>query len=233
VEAKWRWAGSGGARDSNHNLDEETGMNIERRTFLKEAAGVVAGIAAAGAALAQDKAKDWKPLFNGKDLTGWKPEGGAVWAVEKDCLVGKQGPKFAPGDLFTTDEFGDFELEVVYKAVWPANSGIWFRYQAPDKSYQADILEYKDPVAYSGTIYCPGKLFLTKNLDPKLEKKEDWNTMNVKAQGDHLVVSLNGKVTGDTHENSFAKGKIGFQVHPGEEFKDMKIIVKSIKLRAL
>jgi len=88
-------------------------------------------------------------------------------------------------------------------------------------------------VAYSGTIYCPGKLFLTKNLDPKLEKKEDWNTMNVKAQGDHLVVSLNGKVTGDTHKNSFAKGKIGFQVHPGEEFKDMKIIVKSIKLRAL
>ncbi len=208
-------------------------MNIERRAFLKHTAGVVAGMAVAGAAMAEEKAKDWKPLFNGKDLTGWKPEGGAVWTVENGTLVGKQGPKFAPGDLFTTEEFGDFDLEVEYKAIWPANSGVWFRYQSPEKAYQADILEYKDPLAYSGTIYCPGKLFIAKNLDPKLEKKEDWNTIAVKAQGDHLVVSLNGKVTGDVHDNSMAKGRIGFQVHPGEEFKDMKIIVRSIRLRAL
>jgi len=179
------------------------------------------------------KKEEWTPLFNGKDLTGGMPEGKAVWTVEDGCLVGKQGPQYGPGDLFTKNEYADFELRVTYKIQWPANSGIWFRYQAPDKSYQADILEYKDPECYSGTLYCPGKMFLSMNTDATLVKRDDWNTMIIKAQGDHLIISLNGKVTGDVHEASFATGKIGFQVHPGAEFKDMKITVKEILIRPL
>jgi hypothetical protein len=211
--------------------------HIERRAFLRGAAGMVAGLAATRAFAAdapKEAAKqEWKPLFNGKDLTGWKPDGKAVWTVEDGCLVGKQGPGAAPGDLFTEKEYGDFELRVVIKVQWPANSGIWFRYQSPEKSYQADILEYKNPVAYSGTIYCPGKLFLSTNLDPKLDKHDDWNTYLVKAQGDHLMVTLNDVLTGDVHENSFAKGRIGFQIHPGDEFKTMKIAVREILIREL
>ncbi|HZE98786.1 MAG TPA: family 16 glycoside hydrolase, partial [Planctomycetota bacterium] len=32
----------------------------------------------------------WKPLFNGKDLTGWKANGSAVWKAEDGVLVGGQ-----------------------------------------------------------------------------------------------------------------------------------------------
>ena len=207
---------------------------------------VVLGLFVAVSALAKDEAAAAKPvaapaaekdgfvpLFNGKDLTGWKPEGNAAWSVKDGCIIGRQGPGNAPGDLFTEKEFGDFEIKVTYKIQWPANSGIWFRYQTPEKSYQADILEYTNPVAYSGTIYCPGKMFLSKNEDPKLVKKDDWNTMEVQAKGDHLVVKLNGVVTGDVHEGSFARGRIGFQVHPGAEFKDMQITVREIVIRPL
>ncbi|MDQ1257996.1 MAG: hypothetical protein QG656_2604 [Candidatus Hydrogenedentes bacterium] len=176
---------------------------------------------------------DWEPLFNGKDLSGWKAEGKATWGVEDGCLVGTQGPGNAPGDLFTEKEYGDFELTVTYKIQWPANSGVWFRYQAADKSYQADILEYKNPVCYSGTLYCPGKMFLCMNEDPALVKREDWNTMVIRAQGDHLTITLNDKVVGDVHEGSYAKGRIGFQVHPGDEFKDMKITVREMKIKTL
>jgi len=203
---------------------------------------MVAGLMA-GAAFAADKkeaagskeagGKEWAPLFNGKDLSGWKPLGGAVWTLENGCIVGKQGPNYAPGDLFTEQEFGDFELRVVCKIEWPANSGVWFRYQAPNKAYQADILEYKDPVAYSGTLYCPDKMFLAINKDAAIVKKDDWNTFVIKAQGDHLVITLNEKVTADVHEGSFAKGKIGFQVHPGKEFKDMKITVREVVIKPL
>ncbi|MBI4556941.1 MAG: DUF1080 domain-containing protein [Candidatus Hydrogenedentes bacterium] len=211
--------------------------HIERRTFLKETTAVLTGLIGTNA-FAAEKKKDsdeaeWTPLFNGKDLTGWRAEGKAVWNVEDGYLVGVQGPNAAPGDLFTEKDYGDFELRVTYKVRWPANSGVWFRYQAPDKSYQADILEYKNPVAYSGTIYCPGKMFLAVNPDPALEKKDDWNTLLIRAQGDHLVVTLNGVVTGDVHEGSYDKGKIGFQVHPGDEFKDMKITVREVALRPL
>jgi len=208
---------------------------MDRRTFLKGTAATVAGLWAAGTVGAQEQGAqaEWTPLFNGKDLTGWKAEGKAVWTVEDGHLVGVQGPNAAPGDLFTEEEFGDFELRVVYKVDWPANSGVWFRYQSPEKAYQADILEYKDPVAYSGTIYCPGKMFLDANEDPTVEKRDDWNTMLIKAQGDHFVVTLNGKVVADAHDSSYDKGKIGFQVHPGDEFKTMKITVREMAIRKL
>jgi hypothetical protein len=210
---------------------------IERRAFLQGAAGIAAGLMATGAfaqeAARKADAKDFTPIFNKKDLTGWKPEGKAVWTVEDGVLVGVQGPGAAPGDLFTEKEYADFELRVVYKVQWPANSGVWFRYQSEEKAYQADILEYKEPLAYSGTIYSPGKMFLAANTDPKLEKKDDWNTIEIKAEGDHLVVKLNGVVTGDVRDASYDKGRIGFQIHPGDEFKTMKLMVREIAIREL
>jgi hypothetical protein len=209
-------------------------MRIERRSFLKGATGLTAGLLLARtAAGAEPAAENWTPLFNGKDLTGWKPLGGAAWSVVDGCLVGTQGPNGAPGDLFTEKDYADYELRVTYKIQWPANSGIWFRYQAPDKAYQADILEFTNPEAYSGTIYCPAKFFLSINKDAKLVKKDDWNTMLIRAQGDHLVITLNGTVTGDVHEASYPTGKIGFQVHPGDEFKNMKITVREAVIRTL
>jgi len=174
-----------------------------------------------------------KPLFNGKDLTGWEPSGNAKWVVEDGLLIGTQGENNAPGDLFTTQTFKDFELTCTYRAEWPCNSGIWFRYQSPQKAYQADILEWKDPVCYSGTIYCPGKMFLSMNEDKLLVNRDGWNTMKVCAKGDHLQVWLNGTKVGDVHEGSTDAGKIGFQVHPGAEFGPMKIVVKEILIKGL
>jgi hypothetical protein len=81
----------------------------------------------------------WTDLFNGEDLTGWQAEGEARWFVEDDCLVGTQGPNNEPGDLFTEETFGDFDLITTYRIVWPANSGIWFRYVDAKTAYQADI----------------------------------------------------------------------------------------------
>ncbi len=172
-------------------------------------------------------------LFNGKDLTGWEPSGNAKWVVEDGLLIGTQGENNAPGDLFTTQSFKNFELTCTYRAEWPCNSGIWFRYQSPEKAYQADILEWKDPVCYSGTIYCPGKMFLSMNEDKLIVNREGWNTMKVRAEGDHLQVWLNGTKVGDVREGSTDSGKIGFQVHPGAEFGPMKIVVKEILIKEL
>lgn len=212
---------------------------IERRTFLRDTAGMVAGLFAAKVYAADNPDPEApgkekrKRLFNGKDLSGWRAEGGAVWTVEDECIVGVQGPNGEAGDLFTEQEYADFDLRVSYKIQWPANSGVWFRYQAPDKAYQADILEYKDPEAYSGTLYCPGKMFLAVNKDPSIVKKDDWNTMGIRAEGDHLVITLNGTVTADVRDASHARGKIGFQIHAGDEFKNMKLTVRRVALRPL
>jgi hypothetical protein len=219
---------------------------MKRRDFLRNSTGSVFGLLAAGTLCLDGhadepsagdgprrKAPAWKPLFDGKTLTGWKPDGKAVWTVENGCIVGVQGPGNAPGDLFTEEEYGDFELRVTYKIQWPANSGVWFRYQTPDKSYQADILEFKDPEAYSGTLYCPGKMFLFINKAKDLEKHNDWNTMLIRAEGDSLGITLNGVTTGQVKDASFDTGRIGFQVHPGEEFKNMKVTVREVMIKDL
>jgi hypothetical protein len=177
--------------------------------------------------------KGYTKLFNGKDLSGWEATGKAKWTVEKGLLVGTQGDKNSPGDLFTTKSFRDFEATVTYRAEWPCNSGVWFRFQTPDKAYQADILEYKNPVAYSGTLYCPGKLFLAINADKTLENHDGWNTIKVRAQGDHLQIWLNDRPTADVHDATADSGKIGFQVHPGAEFGPMKIFVREVLLKEL
>ena len=223
---------------------------IDRRGFLGRSAGLAAGLSLAGLVCSgccgKDKVvkdagtarktageADWIPLFNGKDLTGWAATGTAAWTIERGCIVGKQGPDYAPGDLFTEQEFDDFELLVTFKMQWPGNSGVWFRYQAPDKAYQADILEYTNPVCYAGSLYCPGKMFLAMNEDPDIVNRELWNTLKIRAQGDHLVVTLNEVVTADVREGSFTSGKIGFQVHPGDVFKDMQIAVREVLIRKL
>ena len=69
---------------------------------------------------------EWKPLFNGKDLTGWTVAAGrggasasaatpattpapSPWKVENGILIGGQG---ARGSLVTTEQYKDFELEL-------------------------------------------------------------------------------------------------------------------------
>ncbi|MHC4060318.1 MAG: 3-keto-disaccharide hydrolase [Planctomycetota bacterium] len=172
-------------------------------------------------------------LFNGTDLTGWKPTGSARWVVKDGTIVGTQGQNNAPGDLLTENTYTDFLLTVTYKVEWPCNSGIWFRYQSPDKAYQADILEYKNPECYSGTLYCPGKMFLAMNTDKTLVNREGWNTISVRAEGNHLQIWINDHKVADVQDDTTELGHIGFQIHAGNQLTPNKIIIREALLKPL
>jgi len=181
----------------------------------------------------EEKGRPWISLFNGKDLTGFKPAGDAKWTVQGGAIVGTQGDDNAPGDLLTEASYKDFLLTVTYRAEWPCNSGVWFRYQSAQQAYQADVLEWPDPVCYSGTLYCTGKMFLAMNTNKDLVDREAWNTISVRAQGDHIQVWLNGHQVADVHDDTSDTGRIGFQVHPGEQFGPMKIVVRELLIKEL
>lgn len=174
---------------------------------------------------------DWISLFNGKDLTGWTETGDATFKVRDGALVGTQTTGKG-GDLWTTEEWGNFELRVTYRVKWPANSGIWFRHSG-GKGYQYDILKYKRPVAFSGTLYCPGKMFITSNLDESLENRDGWNEARLLANGENLTLWLNGTKVGDCKDKTLSKGKIGIQVHGGNKFKGMEIVLKRMEIRPI
>jgi len=172
----------------------------------------------------------WTSLLPGPDLKGWKATGHAVWKVTDDgVLVGTQTDGRG-GDLWTEKAYENFELRFTYQVKWPANSGIWFR-----GKYQYDILKWKRPVAFSGTLYMPGypKTFITRNLNEALERRDGWNEGQVYANGDHIILWLNGTKTGECHDKTHARGPIGIQVHPGGGFKGMEIRLKRLEIRPL
>jgi len=177
----------------------------------------------------------WISLFDGKTLDGWRAEGNAAWTVQDGAIVGRQGPNNAAGDLYTKSEWADFELECEFKVVWPANSGIWFRRNAAQPGYQADILDEKDyPDALSGSLYAMNTGFIAKNSDPKTVKKDGWNMLRMSAVGQEILITLNGKAVVKMSDNRFPKpGSIGIQVHPGKVFGPMQIWVRKIRLRSV
>jgi len=198
-------------------------MNALRRAI------VVAVVAACSTAWAEDKKADWKSLMPGKDLDGWTTKTPEKFKMEDGCLVGGQEDGKG-GDIFTKDEFDNFELRFTYKVKWPANSGVWFR-----TGYQFDILKYANPKTFSGAFYYPGcpTTFAFVNLDESIENRDGWNEGQVYANGDKIILWLNGRKMGEATVNKIAKGKVGVQVHGGAGFKGMQITIKSIEIRPL
>ncbi len=174
-------------------------------------------------------AAEWTPLFNGKDLTGWTLNGDVNAKIVDGVLTGTQ-KSTKGGNLIYDGDFDNFELRFSYKVDWPANSGIWFRFNGR-KGYQFDIL--KHPKSFSGALYCPGKLFITNNLDESLENRDDWNEGRILADGKTLKLWLNGHLVGEAKDTTHSTGEIAIQIHGGKQYGEMAIHIRSMEIRPL
>ncbi len=180
---------------------------------------------------AQPVSESWTRLFNRVDLTGWKPSGHATWVVENGVLVGQQGNDHTGGDLFTEDSHEDFELVVTFMVQRPANSGIWFRAGEDGAGYQMDVVDRKEHGCATGSIWSQG--LLSRVTDENAANRDGWNTASISAVKDKITVILNGVVVADLKDDSYSSGRIGFQVHPGRQYANMKIMVREVKIRRL
>lgn len=161
-------------------------------------------------------------LFNGRDLTGWI---GSVngYTVEDGCLVCKAD---GGGKLLTAHQFSDFILHFDFRMPKGANNGLAIRspengnpayegmeLQIIDNDGYAEVHNYTlKPWQVHGSIYgvVPAK---TGALKPCGE----WNHQEVRAEGDRIMVILNGRTIVDADlseisETADGKGRAG---HPG------------------
>jgi hypothetical protein len=70
----------------------------------------------------------WTDLFNGKNLDGWAEHSGkAKYSVENGVLTGESVTGTGNSFLCTTEQFGDFELELEFKCDPLLNSGVQIR----------------------------------------------------------------------------------------------------------
>lgn len=174
--------------------------------------------------LSVSMAGEWKTLFNGKDLEGWRQlNGKAEYKVVDGTIVGVSTINTPNSFLATNEDYGDFILELEFKMDDKLNSGIQFRsIGQPDiKKGRVHGPQYEmDPSerAWSGGIYeeaARGWLYpMTKNPDgQKAFKSGDWNKVRIEAIGTTVRTWLNDVPCANLVDDKFLKGLIALQVH--------------------
>lgn len=123
-----------------------------------------------------------KPLFNGKDLSGWKAsEGTNQWKAVNGELQNMKGG----ANLITTETFSDFKLHIEVKYPKGSNSGIYLRgryeVQVEDNGNEEPL-----PV-HLGGIY--GFLVPNENVS---KGPDAWQTFDITLIGRRVTVVLNG-----------------------------------------
>ena len=174
-----------------------------------------------------------KPIFNGKDLSGWEvPDGNdeAGWykAVEGVLKI-QSGSKKKGSILWSKKKYRNFVVEFEFRmGEGRVDSGMHVRTK--------DQIQ----IGISGSLnrdmtcspYIPGKGYPVeaKNIK-KLLKPKDWNTMRIQAIGKEYTVWLQGeKVMTYKSDSAIDEGPIGIQLHGGRK---MAIDFRKLKLAEL
>jgi hypothetical protein len=156
--------------------------------------------AAASPALADD----WKPLFDGKDLSGWQTANGQPvkkgWVVKNGELVRERGA----GDIWTKQRYGDFVLEVEFKTT--GNSGVFIRTDDPKDNVQTGIEVQVDVPRGKPSKHSVGAIYDLVPPSKEPAKKGDWNKLTITAKGSTVEVALNGEKIAEMDVNRWTEG---------------------------
>ncbi len=222
------------ARDPKHaagviGLQYNQGKKIEFRNFKLRPLGL-------------------RPIFNGKDLTGWniveRPGGVKTppeWSVKENAIHVLKGA----GQLETDATWDDFvlQLDIRCNAPSPAhhpNSGVFFR---GDKGrfwsgYESQIRnEYKEGNRTAPVDFGTGGLYFYQPSRRVVSNDNEFFTKTIIARGRHIAIWINGFQTADHSDNReeglearkqarLAAGAISLQAHDPTtnlDFKNLRI----------
>lgn len=168
----------------------------------------------------------WVNMFDGKTLKGWKAnENAESWTVKDETIVGN-GER---SHLFWMErECRNCEFQADVKISDGGNSGMLFRAAwGPGfpKGYEAQVNStHKDPVR-TGSLYNFVKIY------EQLVPPDTWFNQHIIAQGNHIVIEVNGKRVVDfvDEKNTFTNGYLVLQQHN----KGSVVVFKNLKMKPL
>lgn len=145
-------------------------------------------------------AADWTPLFDGKSFAGWTTKSGqpvgAGWEI-KDGVIHRSG---AGGDIVTTGEWLNFELEFEWKVAPKSNSGLKYRvgnYSPAGNGIGPEYQVLDDKGHANGSVpkTSAGSLYdlLAPGAAKKLNPVGEWNMSRIVARGSRIQHWLNGE----------------------------------------
>ncbi len=199
-------------------------MNLLRSLRLA-AAGLAAALAGCSS---MPGAGAWTTLVDGtQGLDNFNRVGEANWSATDGAIQASAGGK-TPAYLVTKGSYKDFVIRAEFWSSDDANSGIFVRCQDPasitdENCYEANIFDQRpDPSYGTGAI-----VKVAKAPDPMPKAGGKWNTYEITAQGDRLVLVLNGVTTVDVRDARLASGPIALQWGRGV-VKFRKVQIKAL-----
>lgn len=168
----------------------------------------------------QEKKENFKVLFDGTNMFEW--QGNTTDYVVENGEMAVYPNRGGKGNLYTKDEYSDFEFRFEFLLTPGANNGLGIR--APlqgDAAYagtelqildnEADIYKSLQPYQYHGSAY--GIIAAKRGY---LKPVGQWNYQEVVVKGSKVKVTLNGTVImeGDLIEAS-KNGTADHRDHPG------------------
>jgi hypothetical protein len=147
----------------------------------------------------------WRTLFNGKDLTGWKPNVyPESWSVVDGAIranATKQSSHlfYVGANPETFERFKDFELEVVARSEPNSNGGIFihcdFTTHSPalrlSKGYEIQLNSSAIEKKKTGSLYA------VVDLETSPVDETKWFTTLITVRGQRITIALDGKTVVD------------------------------------
>jgi hypothetical protein len=139
--------------------------------------------------------KGFKPVFNGKDLSGWHisrtTHQGTTpdFHVEHGMITARQHPYGQGGILLTDRKYADFELYLEVKIDSFSNGGIFLRSNEGGAAYQIEL----DLLGGLGDLMgerIPVSVPAQAKTIKKVWKVNDWNSLRIKMEGELPRITL-------------------------------------------
>jgi len=185
----------------------------------------------AGASAGEEGAA-WKPLMDGKTLSGWHAVGDGRWTVEDGAFVGRADNEKLYGLLVSDEVFRDFTVRLKFQCL-SGDSGFYIRtvIKPPEKAHGLQVQVGLPGSGVGGIHESYGRAWIDKpdvEDEKKYTKTDDWNEMVIDARGGNVVVKVNGVETARLKDDpSRPEGHFALQMHAGcvmhVIFKDIEI----------
>jgi len=180
--------------------------------------------------------KDYRPLFNGKTLEGWKQAGPGKFSVSDGALHSEGGMGLL---TYQAKELKAYSLKLDWKMAGDDNSGVFVGFPESDDPWSAVNNGYEIQIdATDAADRTTGAVYGFKSADIKardrvLRPPGQWNSYEIKVQGERLQLFLNGaKINDFTNTDparSLKDGYIGLQNHGADD----QVSFRNIQLKEL
>jgi len=191
-------------------------------------AGAAALSLSLGGCASGGSAGGWTTLVDGASgLENFDRVGEADWSASDGAIQASRGGK-DPSYLVSKAAYKDFMLRAEFWSSDDANSGIFVRCQdrgkiTDENCYEANIFDQRpDPTYGTGAI-----VKVAKVAQPMPKAGGKWNTYEISAVGNRLVLVLNGEKTVDVEDAKLASGPIALQWGRGT-IKFRKVQIKPL-----